>query len=517
MDKIQILWVDDEIDLLKPHIIFLEQKGYKVFSANNGADALELFDTEQFDLVFLDENMPGMSGLEALQEIKKIHPHLPVIMITKSEEESIMEDAIGGNIADYLIKPVNPKQILLSIKKNLDGKKIIDERNTQSYQMEFRQIGMDLSSRMNAKDWDRVYRKLVDYELKLEKSDDGGIQEILEMQKSEANSVFSNFVEDHYVDWLHEQTDDRPLQSHRVMREKVLPALEEDKSTFLFLIDNLRFDQWKAIYPVINEFFRVDSEEIYQSILPTTTQYARNAFFSGLMPSEIEKKYPQYWIPEHAEGSKNQFEYELLQTQLKRLGKDIKSSYHKILNLDAGRRLLDNMHSLLDKDLNVIVYNFVDMLSHARTDMEVIRELASDEKAYRSLTLSWFENSPLYEMMRYVAEKGHNMVITTDHGSVRVAKPVKVLGDRNTNSNLRYKFGKSLEYNRKEVFEVRKPSDVLLPRVNVSTSYIFCKTSDYFVYPNNYNHYANYYRDTFQHGGISMEEMMIPLIFLKAR
>ncbi len=511
-----ILWVDDEIALLKPHILFLESKGYQLTTVNNGSDALEIVESENFDLVFLDENMPGLSGLEVLAELKKIKPHLPVIMITKSEEESIMEHAIGSNIADYLIKPVNPNQILLSIKKNIDSQQIISNRNSMDYQMDFRKIGMEISDRLDYEEWITIYRRLIDWEMKLEKSEDSGILDVFQMQKEEANRVFSDFVASNYVSWVQSKAQ-APVLSQTAFKELVLPHIEEKKPTFLFMIDNLRFDQWRTISSVLSQYFNTLEENIYYSILPTATQYARNAFFSGLMPSQIEKNYPQYWIQESEEGTKNQFEKELLQLQIKRLGFSGTMSYNKVVNLSQGKRLAESMHTLLSNPLNVIVYNFVDMLSHARTEMEVIKELASDEKAYRSITLSWFTNSPLFEMMRFVAEKGGKIIITTDHGSVRVKKAVKVLGDRNTNTNLRYKFGKNLDYRAKEVFEVKNPADVFLPKVNMSTTYVFCKESDFFVYPNNYNQFNNFYKDTFQHGGISLEEVLIPLIVLNSK
>ncbi|MBN2745349.1 MAG: PglZ domain-containing protein [Bacteroidales bacterium] len=517
MNKVKILWVDDEIELLRPHIIFLTGKGYDMETANNGTDALDLIADNPYDLVFLDENMPGLTGIEVLAKIKKIRPMLPVIMITKSEEESIMDDAIGSNIADYLIKPVNPNQILLAIKKNIDSSKIISDKNTMNYQQEFRQIGMSLMDNLSIEEWTDIYKKLTDWELKLEKSMDDGVLEILQAQKDEANNLFSQFVQRNYISWVRGEASDKPIQSHLVVREKLLPQIKSGQPVFLFLIDNLRFDQWRTIYPELSSIFRLEKEDSYFSILPTTTQYARNAFFSGLVPSMIAKKYPQYWIEESEEGTKNQFEEELFREQLKRFGHDIRFSYNKILSHGAGKKLSENMHNLMQNDLNIIVYNFVDMLSHARTEMEVIRELASDDKAYRSITRSWFINSPLMAMMRFVAEKGGKMVITTDHGSIRVKKPVKVLGDRNTNTNLRYKFGKSLDFREKDVFLVRNPEDIFLPRPNISTSYIFCREADYFVYPNNYNHFATYYRDTFQHGGISLEEMIIPFITLTAK
>lgn len=517
MEKIKILWADDEIELLKPHILFLEQKGYDVATTNNGDEAIDLLKEQPFDIVFLDENMPGLSGIETLTEIKNMQPHLPVVMITKSEEETIMEDAIGSNIADYLIKPVKPNQILLSLKKNLENRKIVSEKKSFAYQQEFRSIGMEISNNLSYQEWADVYKKIVRWEMELQKSEDEGILEILRMQKEEANQVFSKFYERNYLDWIGGRADEKPVLSHTLMKDKVLPAINSNNNTFLVLIDNLRYDQWKALQPVIEQFFRIESDDIYYSIMPTTTQYARNAFFAGLLPSEIEKKYRKYWVNEDEEGTKNQYEAELLGEQLKRYGKDLKYSYHKILNLTAGRKLVESMPNLLQNNLNVIVYNFVDMLSHARTEMEIIRELADDEPAYRSLTISWFEHSPLIDIMRFIASKGLNLILTTDHGSVRVQNPVKVIGDRNTNTNLRYKTGKSLNYNKKEVFEVRNPSDIFLPRLNVSSSYIFCRNNDFFAYPNNYNYYVNYYKNTFQHGGISMEEVMIPFVKLKAK
>jgi len=517
MEKIKILWVDDEIEILKPHIIFLEHKGYEVDTSNNGDDGLEMIMSKPYDIIFLDENMPGLTGIETLERIKSKYPNLPVVMITKSEEESIMEDAIGSNIADFLIKPVKPNQILLSLKKNLENKKLVSEKTTSSYQQEFRNISMEISNNPDHKGWVDIFRKLTRWELELEKSSDESMQEVLQFQKSEANQVFSRYVESKYLDWVNGRAKDYPVMSPNLFKEKIFPVMDSNDPLFVILIDNLRYDQWKAIQPVLEEFFRVEKEEIYYSILPTTTQYARNSIFAGLMPLEIERKYPKYWTAEEDEGTKNQFEGELLGEQLKRHGRDVRYSYHKILNLTAGRKLVETMPNLLSNKLTVIVYNFVDMLSHARTEMEIIRELADDEKAYRSLMVSWFNNSPLLDILKYLAEKKISVVITTDHGSVRSQDPVKVVGDRNTTTNLRYKSGKSLNYNYKEVFEVRNPHDAFLPRTNVSSSFIFCRKNDFFAYPNNYNYYVNYYRNTFQHGGISLEEMLVPVAYLRAK
>ncbi|MHC1706980.1 MAG: PglZ domain-containing protein [Bacteroidales bacterium] len=517
MPTVNILWADDEIDMLKPHIIFLEQKGYEVSTANSGDEAIDVIRTKPFDIVFLDENMPGLSGIETLSAIKNQFPNLPVVMITKSEEETIMEEAIGSNISDYLIKPVNPNQILLCLKKNLENKKLISQKTTSAYQQEFRNIGMEISSSLDFGAWVDIYRKLVYWELELDKSGDNSMMEVLSLQKNEANQVFARYFEKNYIGWINGKTEKRPVLSHTLIREKVFPYLNSEVPVFLIVVDNLRYDQWKTLQPVLEEFFRVERDDVYYSIIPTVTQHARNALFAGLLPSEIEKKYPKYWVNEDDEGTKNQYEGELLGEYLKRFGKDIKYSYHKILNMAAGKKLLENMGNLTGNKLNVIVYNFVDMLSHARTEMEVIRELAEDEAAYRSLTVSWFEHSPLIDIFRYLADKKVQVLLTTDHGSVRVQDPVKVVGDRNTNTNLRYKTGRSLDYDKREVFEVLNPSDAFLPKMNISSSYIFCRSNDFFAYPNNYNYYVKYYRNTFQHGGISLEEVLIPFISLTAK
>jgi CheY-like chemotaxis protein len=517
MDKMTILWVDDEIDLLKPHMIFLRERGYDVDTTNNGHEALEILKKKDFDIVFLDEQMPGLSGIETLMKIKSDFPHLPVVMITKTEEETIMEDAIGSNISDYLIKPVNPNQILLSLKKTLENKKLVSEKTSHQYQQEFRSIGMEISNKLNFEEWTEIYKKLIYWELKLEKSEDEGMNQILMMQKNEANEVFTKFIEKNYLEWLNGKSGNKPVQSHNLIKEKVFPLLNDSRPLFVILIDNLRYDQWKMLQPILEENFRVEKDELYFSILPTTTQYARNAIFSGLLPTEIEKKYPKLWVDEDEEGTKNNNEAEFLGELLKRYGRDIKYSYYKVLNQTFGRKLVESMPNLMVNKLNVIVYNFVDMLSHARTEMEIIRELANDEKAYRSLTVSWFQHSPLYDIFKFLAEKDVNVVITTDHGSIRVMNPVKVLGDKNTNTNLRYKTGRALKYEHNEVFEIKNPEDAFLPRVNVSSNYVFCRNDDFFAYPNNYNYYVNYYKNTFQHGGVSMEEVMIPFAVMKKK
>ena len=526
MEKIKILWVDDEIDLLKPHILFLEMKNYEVTTCNNGRDAVDIFADTNFDVVFLDENMPGMSGLETLAEIKEKKSSTPVIMITKSEEEYIMEEAIGSKIADYLIKPVNPNQILLSLKKNLDHSRLISEKTTLDYQKEFRKIAMELSMVNSYQEWVELYKKLIFWELELENIEDTNLISILESQKLEANSQFGKFIERNYEDWFAlpvrqgsgEQKVDKPVQSHTLFRELVVPELvKKDKPILFVVIDNLRYDQWKVMESTLNNYYKLEKEVPYYAILPTATQYARNAIFSGLTPLEMEKQFPQYWKNDVDEGGKNLYEAEFLTAHLKRLGLNLKQDYFKITNLAAGKKLADNFRTLKDNNLVTLVYNFVDMLSHAKTEMDVVKELASDDKAYRSLTLSWFKNSPLLDIIQQAQKLGFKLIITTDHGTINVKNPSKVIGDKNTSLNLRYKTGRSLTYEEKEVYAVKDPKKIGLPAINMSSSYIFGKNDYFLAYVNNYNHYVSYYKNTYQHGGISLEEVIVPFLVFNPR
>ena len=516
MSQIKILWVDDEIDLLKPHILFLEKKNYHITTANNGQDALDLFDEENFDIVFLDENMPGISGLETLSEMKEKKSTTPIIMITKSEEELIMEEAIGSKIADYLIKPVNPNQILLSLKKNLDHSRLVSEKTSLDYQKEFRKIAMDMMQTNSYEDWTELYKRLIFWEMELENIDDQNLIEILESQKQEANTQFGKFVEKNYEYWFNNE-DDAPLFSHNLFRKKVVPELRDDKNVLFIVIDNLRYDQWKAFESIVNNHYKTEKEETYYSILPTATQYARNAIFSGLTPLEMEKQLPQYWKNDTDDGGKNLYEAEFLQEQLKRLRLNIKQEYYKITNLRDGKKFVDNFKSLKENKLITVVYNFVDMISHAKTEMEVIKELASNDKAYRSLTQSWFKNSPLLEIIQQGQNAGYKLIITTDHGTINCKNPSKVIGDKNTSLNLRYKTGKSLTYEDKDVYAVKDPKKVGLPTINMSSSYIFAKNDIFLAYVNNYNYYVSYFKNTYQHGGISLEEMIIPFIVLNPK
>ncbi|CAL2107575.1 Chemotaxis protein CheY [Tenacibaculum sp. 190524A02b] len=508
MRNMEILWVDDEIELLKPHILFLEQKNYTVTSCTNGADAIDLVNDKNFDIVFLDENMPGITGLETLSEIKQINANLPIVMITKSEEEYIMEEAIGSKIADYLIKPVNPNQILLSLKKNLDHSRLVSEKTTSNYQQEFRKIAMDLAMVNSYEDWVDMYKKLVHWELELENINDTGMLEILESQKIEANTQFFKFVKKNYQDWL--TSDDKPTFSHTLFKDYVIPNLNKNQGVLWVVIDNLRYDQYRVLEPIINNYYKKEEEHSYYSILPTATQYARNAIFSGLMPSEMEKMYPKFWKNDTDEGGKNLYEADFLASQIKRLGLQINHEYYKITSLKNGKDLAENFNATKQNDLTVVVYNFVDMLSHAKTEMEVIKELAGDDKAYRSLTVSWFKNSPLYDIIQKAQKLGQKLIITTDHGTINCKTPTKVIGDKNISANLRYKTGRSLSFEDKDVYAVKNPKDIFLPSVSINSPFIFTKEDMFFAYPNNYNHFVKYYKNTYQHGGISLEEMIIP-------
>jgi len=518
MPLAKILWVDDEIESLQSQKLFLEHKGYNVITCTNGFDALEYVKSHYVDVVLIDESMPGITGLETLARIKAINRQLPIVLITKNETENLMNEAIGSQISDYLIKPVNPNQVWLSLKKLIDNKRLVAEKTTTSYQQNFRELFMALSDNPNHQEWMEIYKRLVHWELEMEKSDSPEMQEIFNSQKQEANTEFFKFISRNYANWVKPTSNDAPIMSNHLLQFKVLPHTEQGAPVFFILIDNLRFDQWKAIAPLFAENFRILEEESFYSILPTATQYCRNAIFAGLMPVEIEKQFPGQWKNDEEEGGKNLFEEDFFRAQLKRLKKDnLKISYTKVVNHHDGQALVNNIHNMLNNDLNIIVYNFVDMLSHARTEMEIIRELAEDEAAYRSITQSWFEHSPLLDIIKYLSENNIKVIITTDHGTVHVKQPIKITGDKNITTNLRYKTGKSIDYNKKDVFEVRNPQDAFLPKQHVSSIFIFAKEDDFFAYANNFNHYANYYKNTFQHGGISLEEMIIPIITLSPK
>ncbi len=507
--------MDDEIDLLKPHILFLKEKGYDVETANNAYDAIDLVSSHPVDLIILDEMMPGMTGLETLQKIKEIRPATPVVMVTKSEEENIMDKAIGSKIADYLIKPVNPKQVLLSIKKNVHSQQLVTEQSTADYRSQFGEIASALGQARTFTDWMTIYKRLVNWEVELTESTDPGIREILAFQKNEANNEFSKFVRSHYLKWFSGRDDEAPVLSHNLMKSKVFPVVDENPKTTFILIDNFRYDQWRMILPILHNIYEVEHEDLYCSILPTATQYARNAIFAGLTPLDIDKIMPNLWLNDNEAGGKNRYEEDFLKRQMQSQGRNGKLYFDKIIRSDASKRLLDNIEKVHQADFSVIIYNFLDMLSHARTETQIVRDLAEDDAAFRSLTRSWFEHSDLLSLLKLLAERNHTVILSSDHGTIRVANPVKVIGDRETSPNLRYKTGRNLSFNPKEVFAVTKPEQACLPKSNITSTYIFAYNRDFFVYPTNTNQFVRYYDNTFQHGGISMEEMIVPFIVLK--
>ena len=507
-----ILWVDDEIEHLRAHIIFLEKKGYEVVTVTNGPDAIEQCKQRNFDIIMLDEMMPGLTGLETLQTIKEITPATPVVMVTKSEEEDIMDQAIGSKIADYLIKPVNPNQILLTLKKNVHRKEIVTEVTQTGYQQSYLNIAQQIDNCKTAEDWMNIYKRIVHWELELS-SADSNMTEMLQMQKEEANIGFAKYIRNNYLGWVAPTPADHPMLSNEIFKKKIFPAIDNGEKVFLIVIDNFRYDQWRMLAPEIGDMFDID-EQLYFSILPTATQYARNAIFSGLMPTQIAELFPDLWVDEDEAEGKNLNEGPLIKKQIERYRRHDTFSYHKINDSAGAEKFLQQLKSLSGNDLNVAVVNFVDMLSHARTESKMVRELANNESAYRSITLSWFRHSVMSELLRRLSQTDYKVIITTDHGSIRVSKAVKIIGDRNTNTNLRYKLGKNLNYNAKELFVIKDPLKAQLPAPNISTSYVFATGDSFFAYPNNYNYYVSYYKDTFQHGGISMEEMLVPLVTL---
>ena len=516
-DAISVLWVDDEVHLLKPHIMFLEGKGYRVQTATGGAEALDWLEENNPDVVLLDENMPGLNGLETLRRMKDIRAGVPVVMITRSEEEHIMEDAIGAQIADYLIKPVNPNQILLSLKKIIDGRRLVTASTTQSYQQEFRKLAMALMEVRTIEDWYDVYNKLIYWELELDKISDAGLLEILENQKKEANGLFFKFMEKNYAGWVSGKSEG-PLLSPALLKNKVFPLMKPGTPVVLVVIDNLRFDQWKVIRQELSQDYKIAEEELYTSILPTATQYARNALFGGLMPLELKRRYPERWVEEGDDESKNNHEDFFLAENLKGNGKgQANGVYHKILNPAEGRKLADNYKSLLSNDLSAVVFNFVDMLSHAKTETQVVRELIESDRAYRSLTASWFKNSALGDLLSRLAEHKVQVVLTTDHGTINVDEPTRVVGDRSLTTNLRYKIGKGMSYEEKDVLVIKNPEEAGLPKNHISAQAIFAREHLFMAYPNNYNHYVKMYRNSYQHGGVSLEECLIPVVTLQPK
>lgn len=514
--KASILWVDDEIELLRPHILLLTEKGYTVDTATNGEDALQLVKEKAFDLVFLDEMMSGMGGLRTLAGIKDLNPNLPVVMITKNEEEALMEEAIGGKISDYLTKPVNPSQVLLACKKFLEGKKIAGQHVSKDYIEEFTAISQALLSPLNYVEWQEIYTKLSNWELEVDQHPELALRQILSDQMRECNQEFGKFIERQYGHWLHQEKN-RPVLSTEVVDKFVIPELENPGSVFFFVIDCLRYDQWLMMESILYEYF-VIKKEFYYSILPTATPYSRNAIFSGVYPNEIEQRFPEIWEQwEDDDNTRNKFEKELLERLLERKRIELRpdAKYVKILEAEFGRGVEQNILSYMNNKLTSIVVNFVDMLAHGRSDSDILKEIAPDEPAYRSLTKSWFLHSSLLGMLRTLSKQRNvKIILTTDHGCIRSLRGARVVGDREASTNLRYKFGRNLKCDEKQAVFVKDPTDYRLPKRGVTINYIIAKEDYYFVYPTEYHKYLNLYRDTFQHGGISMQEMILPVVKL---
>lgn len=514
----KILWVDDEIDLLRPHVLFLENKGYNVVTLTNAEDAIDIVKKEDFDILLLDEMLHGMDGLTALAELKDINPGLPIIMVTKSEEESLMEEAIGSKIDDYLTKPVNPSQILLVCKKILDKKKISGQIISRDYISEFNKISAQLMGPIDWQDWIDIHIKLSEWDVELDAHPDLGLRHILYEQKHDCNAEFGRYFERSYLSWLHDSNG--PPLSPDIVQKFVLPHVHAGKNTVLLIIDALRFDQWLILEPLLRNYYKI-TRDYYYSIIPTATPYSRNAIFAGMFPSEIEKNIPELWYDDNEEDdvSRNRYELELLQAQLARLNIDLKPSpkYAKILNVQESADVTSKINEYSSIPLSAIVFNFVDILAHSRSSSKVLKEMIPNEAAFRSITRAWFEHSHLFQTLRKLSENGNTVIVTSDHGSIRGLHGAKVIGDRETSTSLRYKYGKNIKADPKDAMIINNPSDYKLPVRGVNTNYIIAKEDYYFVYPTRYHYYLNYYADSFQHGGISLEEIILPLITLEAK
>jgi CheY-like chemotaxis protein len=514
MTKGKILWADDEIDHLKSHILFLEERGYSVTPVTNAEDAISLVREELFDLVLLDEMMPGMDGLQAISVLKNVSPSLPVIMITKSEEENLMEEAIGSKIEDYLTKPVNPSQILSSCKRILERKRISEEKITRDYTSEFQEISSLLNGPMQPEGWIDIHLKLSEREIELDLHSDLGLRQTLSDQRRECNQLFGRYIETHYKGWVNGEK--RPVLSIDIIEKHVVPCLKRGEQVLFILIDNLRLDQWLVIEPLLYGIFQVQ-RDYYFSILPSATPYSRNAIFAGYFPRDIERKYPDLWRQgEDDESSRNRFEAQFLKEQLQRCGVELRSDpkYVKFLDPEDAKQISRNVASYINVPLVSMVFNFVDILAHRRSDSQIIREIVPDEPAYRSLTRTWFEHSSLYQILKYASAEGLKVILTTDHGSIRTMRGSTVYADRKTSTNIRYKYGRGIRGVSKHLLEIKDPIEFGLPARGINTNYLIAKEDYYFVYPTNYHEYLALYKDSFQHGGISMEEMILPVVSL---
>lgn len=517
MDRKRILWVDDEIEQLRPHIILLGERGYQVETASNGEDAVDMAADGGYDLILLDQVMPGADGLSTLERIREVAPSVPVVMVTKSEEEELMEEAIGKRVTDFLTKPVNPSQVLSACKKIIEGKSIVEKKLPQDYVAQSNQLRSLLFAGPHWRDWIEIHRILSEWDLELDRHKEAGLDQAQRDQRREFNLEFGKYIETWYPRWLRDE--DPPPLSVDLVANYLYPLLASRRQVFFIVVDCMRLDQWLSIEPLLTDYFEL-KRDYYYSIIPTATPYSRNAIFSGLFPSEIAQFYPGLWSEgADEERSRNRYEKELLDNQLRKMGLKFKlePKYVKVVKASEGEELVQKVASFAQIPLVSLVVNFLDLLTHGRSESELLKELAPDESAFRSVMRSWFEHSTLFEILRFLSKRDFVVVLTTDHGSILGTRGTRAYGKRDTSTNLRYKYGDNLNCDPKEAILIRDPTEYKLPKLNISTNYIVAKEDYYFVYPTHYHEYLSRYRNSFQHGGISLEEMILPVITLKPR
>ncbi|MEE9162159.1 MAG: response regulator [Candidatus Neomarinimicrobiota bacterium] len=515
----RILWADDEIDLLKPHVLFLEDQGYAVTPVHSGEDAVHAVDEGAYDLVLLDEMMDGMDGLHTLQEIKAGNPALPIIMITKNEEEWLMDEAIAANISGYLTKPVNPSQIFMLCKSMLEKSRIRSDKTTSRYLSMFQELSQRVDTAETLTDWTDLFHELTNWDIEFDEHRDLGLEELLVEQHLTANQRFGQIVAANYRGWLEGDDQDGQVFSHRVLDRFVKPHLEAGSRVVLLVVDCLRLDQWKAMRSLLEERFAIE-EAVHVSILPTATPYSRNAIFSGLLPDEMAKRNPDRWQEmARDESSMNRFEAEFLNEYLQRNGLgEIQSKYFKLITAEEGQRVLARLPEYRSTRMLALVVNFVDLLAHHRAESDVIKEILPDESGYRATICSWLEKSWLRELLETVAEWDDTVVVlTSDHGSIQVDKPVRILADRQTSSGVRYKYGRNLKSSEKGGLTIKQPAEYHLPADDVTTNYVIARDRNFFVYPSDYHRFVRRFEGSFQHGGISLEEMVVPVATLRPR
>lgn len=514
----KILWVDDQIEELRSHVVYLADKGYEVDGVTNGQDAVEKLKQQDYDAILLDEMMPGMTGIETLAELKKVRETVPVVMITKSEEEDLMNRAIGKRIDDYLVKPVSPLQIVSALKRLLEGRKIRGEQLSRDFSGHYMDTQDRIATAKTPDDWVELYNGLVQWELDIVADGDHGLLTTHDEMLAEANRGFVRYVREHYAGWV-SGADDAPLMSPDLFRTWVAPEIEGSSQVVWIVIDCMRLDQWRHVESLLEPYYHLERRH-YWSILPSATPFARNALFAGLYPREIATRYPDWWRgSSRQQHSKNAHEKELLGEQLKRLGSSAADSYkyYKVFDARDTDDLSRQVGSLEGVRLVAAVYNFLDIMAHGRSQSQILKELAPDVPAFRSLMRSWFEHSTLLDVLRTLSRRDCTVVLTTDHGSIFCNRATPVRANRETSTNVRYKYGDNLGVDEKIVFLMKDPEDYMLPRQSTIENYAITTDNYYLVYPTNFHEYERLYRDSFQHGGISLEEMIVPFVVMKPR